>query len=173
MANSFEELIFSRDPDSQNGRKRKCYQFLGILLFAISIFIIPYVISKIEISEVKGEMNEIEAKIKEWKIMDYNDRKSEPVDLTNIRKKVEQLKTDMTVRKINEEKNQKDINDMKKDLEQLKEKKSLGVLPTGTASEEDQIGALKNKSTAFFKYDIIQGTESAFYRFEEKMNFKV
>ena len=76
--------------------------------------------------------------------MDYNDRKSEPVDLTNIRKKVEQLKTDMTVRKINEENNQKDIHDMKKDL-----------------------------GTAFFKYEIIQGTESAFYRFEEKMNFKV
>ena len=144
MANSFEEWIFSRDPESQNGRKRKCYQFLGILIFAVGIFVIPYIISKVEISEVKEELHEIEANIKELKTMDYNDRKSEPVDLTNIRKKVEQLKTDMTVRKINEENNQKDIHDMKKDL-----------------------------GTAFFKYEIIQGTESAFYRFEEKMNFKV
>ena len=220
MANSFEELIFSRDPESQHGRKQKCFKYCAILVLAFAVFIIPYAIAKVEISAFK---NEIREEINGLKMKEREQLKNEMVDFTkndNLQNEVGELKREITKLKSNEEAHQNEINEMKKEIQELKEKKELGKADEANSDTEisqkisnlenqikavkdqelpqkvsdlenqieavknqdfsqkisnleNQIEAVKNQSSAFFKYDIIQGTESAFYRFEEKMNFKV
>ena len=196
MANSFEELIFSRDPESQNvhGRRRKCYQVFGISLLAFCIFIIPYAIIKIEISSLKYEIKEEITELKA-KQLDFN-------RFDSLQKNVSQLESDVMLNKIDEEiviklRNQieelkdqnststtpnpgfsKKISDLENQVEELKKQSSTKTISDAQFSQtkidlENQIEELRNQSSAFFKYKIVHGTQSAFYKFEEKMNFKV
>ena len=110
MANSFEELIFSRDPESQNGRKQKCFKYCAILLLAFGVFIIPYAIAKVEISAFK---NEIREEINGLKMKEREQLKNEMVDFTkndNLQNEVGELKREITKLKSNEEAHQNEIN---------------------------------------------------------------
>jgi len=65
-----------------------------------------------------------------------------------------------------------------KKISDLKKQSSTETISDAQFSQtkmdlENQIEELRNQSSAFFKYEIVHGTQSAFYKFEEKMNFKV
>ena len=74
MSGSVKQFIhsFSIDPESQQNnaeRKWKCFRIFGYILLAIGIVVIPYAISKIEISTIKTDVqnlqDELESQIQE------------------------------------------------------------------------------------------------------------
>ena len=99
MSGSLKQFIhsFSIDPESQqDGQKRnvKCLRIFGYLLLAIGIFVIPYSISKIEISSFKTDVQNLQDELKALKeVVESNklEMKSTPKPETNFAQKISDL----------------------------------------------------------------------------------
>ena len=95
MSGSFKQFIhsFSIDPESQSNveRNRKCFRIFGYFLLAIGIFVVPYAISKIEISTFKTDIQDLQDELKTLKKDVENQSTSKPA--TNLTQKISDLES--------------------------------------------------------------------------------
>ena len=153
MSGSLKQFIhsFSIDPESQQTnveRSWKCFRIFGYLLLVIGIFVIPYAISKIEISTFKTDVQSLQEELKTLKkvLEKQLDIKSTTKPATNLSQKISDLENQI-----------QDVDNRTKKFSDL----------------ESQIQDVDNRTASFFNYEIIQGTKSAFLKLKEKMTFQV
>ena len=100
MSGSFKQFIhsFSIDPESQQSnveRNQKCFRIFGYLLLAVGIFVVPYTISKIEISTFKTEIQNLQDELKTLNKVVENqlDMKSTSKPATNLTQQISDLES--------------------------------------------------------------------------------
>ena len=151
MSDSLRQFVhsFSIDQESlQDNQKRilKCLRIFGYLLLAIGIFVIPYTISKVEISTFKTDVQNLQDELnalKKVKESNKLDMKSTPKPETNLAQKISDL--------------QNKIFDLEDEISDLR----------------NQTQEVDNRTATYFNYQIIDGTNSAFSKVKEKMTFEV
>ena len=142
--------------ESQEGRK--FYRLFGFLTLVVGIFIIAiFVVSKSEISGVRNEVQELKDQIELLKKRNDFNNSSDSDDVVRLKALKEQIDT------------------LKKSQQQFDQKISNGrsTLTQKMSTLENQFKNFDDRTHSFFNYKVIPGTNSAFFKFDEKMNFKV
>lgn len=142
--------------ESQEGRK--FYRLFGFLTLVVGIFIIAiFVVSKSEISGVRYEVQELKDQIELIKKRNDFDNSSDSNDVIRLKALKEEIDT------------------LKKSQQQFDQKISNGrsTLTQKMSALENQFKNFDDRTHSFFNYKVIPGTNSAFFKFDEKMNFKV
>ena len=142
--------------ESQEGRK--FYRLFGFLTLVVGIFIIAiFVVSKSEISGVRNEVQELKDQIELLKKRNDFNNSSDSGDVVRLKALKEQIDT------------------LKKSQQQFDQKISNGrsTLTQKMSTLENQFKNFDDRTHSFFNYKVIPGTNSAFFKFDEKMNFKV